>query len=153
METQKSLHVRRIFGASKELVYQAWTDPALLAKWWGPRQFTNPTCEIEVKSGGNIHIDMKGPEGNIYPMKGTIQEVIPNAKLSFRAVAAEDENGNPLLETENIVTFEEVNGICIMHLDVHVVTKTPQMEPALEGMEQGWSESLYKLGEVLDQIH
>ena len=46
----------RLIGAPRDLVFKAWTDPGLLAKWWGPRKFTNPVCEFDPKEGGAIRI-------------------------------------------------------------------------------------------------
>jgi uncharacterized protein YndB with AHSA1/START domain len=48
----RELHLERIFDAPRSLVFQAWTDPVRLALWWGPKGFTNPVCEIDVRPGG-----------------------------------------------------------------------------------------------------
>src|SRR5271154_3427625 len=57
----KEFVITREFDASRELVFQAWTDPKHLAQWWGPRGFTCPRCEIDVRPGGLIRIDMRAP--------------------------------------------------------------------------------------------
>src|SRR5512133_1069200 len=63
----KGVTLTRTFDAPREVVWRAWTDPKLLAKWWGPRMFTTPRCEVDVRPGGAILIDMRGPDGVIYP--------------------------------------------------------------------------------------
>jgi uncharacterized protein YndB with AHSA1/START domain len=41
--------VTRIFDAPLALVWKAWTDPQMMARWWGPKGFTNPICEMDVR--------------------------------------------------------------------------------------------------------
>ena len=44
---ERELVLTRIFDAPRELVFRMWTDPKHLARWWGPKDFTNPVCEVE----------------------------------------------------------------------------------------------------------
>ncbi|MGI8964161.1 MAG: SRPBCC domain-containing protein, partial [Thermomicrobiales bacterium] len=57
-EQTRELVITRTFDAPRNLVYKAWTDPAQLAKWFGPNQFTIPVCELDVRPGGAILIHM-----------------------------------------------------------------------------------------------
>ena len=66
---ERELTITRVFDAPRALVFQAWTDAKHLAQWWGPRDFTNPVCEIEARAGGAIRIHMRGPDGVVYKMK------------------------------------------------------------------------------------
>ena len=66
----------RVFDAPRALVWKAWTDLKMMARWFGPRGFTNPVCELDVRVGGSLRIVMRGPDGNDYPMKGVFREVI-----------------------------------------------------------------------------
>jgi uncharacterized protein YndB with AHSA1/START domain len=85
-------------------------------------------------------------------MGGKFQEIVEPERLVFTTTAFEDKNGNPLLENLNTVTFEEVNGITKLTLHVRVLKFSPELAAALEGMEQGWSESLYRLGDLADEL-
>jgi uncharacterized protein YndB with AHSA1/START domain len=61
---QDALHelvITRVFDASPELVFRAWSDPKHVARWWGPRRFTNPVCKLDVRPGGKIRIEMRRP--------------------------------------------------------------------------------------------
>ncbi len=153
-QARQELILTRILGAPRSLVFKVWTDPQHLAKWWGPRGFTNPVCEIDVRPGGLIRIDMRGPDGTVYPMKGVFHEIAEPERLVFTSSALEDEHGKPLLEILNTVTFEDFHGITKLFLHARVLTKdfqmTPQVAAALSGMEQGWSESFYRLADHLD---
>lgn len=153
-QARQELFLTRIYGAPRSLVFKAWTDPKAMARWWGPRKFTNPVCDLDARPGGLIRIDMCGPDGKIYPMKGVFHEIVEPERLVFTSTALEDEQGKPLLEILNTVSFEEFHGITKLTLHARLITKDIQLSPqvlaALSGMEQGWSESLYRLTDELD---
>jgi uncharacterized protein YndB with AHSA1/START domain len=148
----QELTLKRTFNAPRELVFKAWTDPALVAKWWGPNEFTTPICELDARPGGKIYIVMHGPKGTDFdidlPMTGVFQEFDPPRRLVFTAEALPDEKGIPQLVTLDTVTFKEVDGKTNMTLHVVVVKSTPASAGALAGMEMGWSQSLDKLAEL-----
>lgn len=56
----------RVLHAPPALVYQAWSDPQYLAKWWGPSGFTNTFQVFEFKPGGQWEFVMHGPDGVDY---------------------------------------------------------------------------------------
>ncbi len=147
----KDLAITRIFDAPRELVWKAWTDPERVAQWWGPRMFTTPLCELDVRPGGAILIHMRGPKGTpfdmIMPMKGTYREIVGLERIVYSSVAIEDAQGNPQLETLTTVTFADHNGKTKLTLKVQVVKATPEAAGPLAGMEMGWNQSLDKLAE------
>jgi uncharacterized protein YndB with AHSA1/START domain len=57
----------RIFDAPRELVFEAWTNPDHLAKWWGPNGFTNSFHKFDMQPGGTWEFTMHGPDGTDYP--------------------------------------------------------------------------------------
>ncbi|HEX2981012.1 MAG TPA: metalloregulator ArsR/SmtB family transcription factor [Anaerolineaceae bacterium] len=145
----QELNLTRIYAAPRELVFKAWTDPRLMAQWWGPHYFTNPVCELDARPGGVILIHMRGPDGVTYPMKGVFHEVVPPERLVFTAVALEDEQGNVQLETRTSVRFVDLGERTELQLHVEVLKATPAAAGALAGMEAGWSQSLEKLQTLL----
>jgi uncharacterized protein YndB with AHSA1/START domain len=149
VEGRREVIITRIIDAPRELVFEAWTDPKHMAQWWGPRYFTNPVCELDLRPGGAILIHMQGPDGVVYPMKGVFREILKPERLVFTSGALEDEEGTSMLESLTTVTFAEHEGKT--KLTVHaVVTKAePGTEVALAGMEEGWSQSLDKLTKLL----
>jgi len=140
----RELVFTRAFDAPRELVFEAWTDPKRVAQWWGPHGFTNPVCELDVRPGGAIRIDMRGPDGTVYPMTGVYQEIVAPERLAF-ASAALDEEGNPLFEVLTTVTFAGQGGRTTLTLQARVVKATAEAAPYLEGMEAGWTQSLERL--------
>ena len=147
--SERVLVITRIFDAPRELVFKAWTDPKHVAQWWGPKGFTNPVCELDVRPGGVILIHMTGPDGAVYPNKGVFHEIVAPERLVFTSSAFEDKDGNPQLEVLNTVTFAEHNGKTKLTLQAVVVKSAPAVAASLDGMEEGWNQSLDRLAEVL----
>jgi uncharacterized protein YndB with AHSA1/START domain len=140
----QGLVLTRVFDAPRELVFKVWTDPKHVARWWGPRGFTNPVCELDLRPGGAILIHMRGPDGVVYPMTGAYQEIVRPERLVFTS-AALDSNGNPMFEVLTTVTFAEESGKTKQILRARVIKKTAQAAPYLAGMEAGWTQSLERL--------
>lgn len=151
------LVITRIFDAPREMVFRAWTDPAQLARWWGPKGFTTPVCKIDLRVGGEFLYCMRSPEGQDFWGKGIFSEVVPPERLVYTDSFA-DAEGNSVpashygmegdwpLETQVSVTFEvEGSG------KTKLTLKHSGM-PAGPGSEMtgaGWNESLDKLAESL----
>lgn len=138
----------RVFEAPRELVFKAWTDPKHLAQWWGPHGFTNPVCEVDARPGGAIRIDMRGPDGTVYPLRGTYQEIVRPERLSFISSGL-DEEGNPLFEALTTVTFAEDGGKTTLRVHVRVIKATAKAASHLAGMEEGWTQNLERLADYL----
>jgi len=149
MESQnKELTLTRIFDAPLDMVYKAWTARDQLAIWWGPKGFTNPVCEIDLRTGGEIRIHMKAPDGTVYPMNGRFMEIEANKRLVFMS-AALDANDQPLFEIKNEVIFESEGNKTKITLHFTVSNVRPEAAPYLAGMEMGWNMSLDKLDTLL----
>ncbi len=144
--TARTLVLTRVFDAPRELVFRMWTDPKHLARWWGPKDFTNPVCEADARPGGALRIVMRGPDGNEYPMVGVFREVEAPERLVFTNVAVDGE-GNPILDGLTTVTFAEEGGKTKLTLETRAVALVPYAAAYLNGMEAGWTQSLERLAE------
>lgn len=138
----------RVFDAPPALVWRAWTDPAHVARWWGPHGFTNPRCEWDARPGGHIWVDMTGPDGTVYPMSGVFHEAVAPERLVFTAVA-EDKEGRPLLESRTTVTFAARGAKTEVTVHASAVGIADIGWQMLQGMNEGWSQSLERLAEHL----
>jgi uncharacterized protein YndB with AHSA1/START domain len=65
----------RIFDVSPDLVFQAWTDPAILALWWGPKGFKNTFHVFEPRPGGAWKFVMHGPDDTDYKNESVFREI------------------------------------------------------------------------------
>jgi uncharacterized protein YndB with AHSA1/START domain len=77
------LAITRILNAPRELVWEAWTDPKHLAKWWGPNGFTNTIHKIEVKEGGEWDFIMHGPDGADYKNKIVFNKLVKPELITY----------------------------------------------------------------------
>jgi uncharacterized protein YndB with AHSA1/START domain len=148
LEKMQTLITTRIFDAPREMVFQAWTDPKQLQRWWGPKGFTNPVCEVDVRPGGAIRIHMRAPDGTVYPMIGVFHEIVVPERLVFTSSAL-DGNGHPLFEVLNTVTFAAEGGKTKLTVRASVSKVKGDAAPHLAGMEQGWSMALDRLAKEL----
>lgn len=82
----KEIITRRVFHYSREQVFAAWTDPQLLAQWWGPRGFTNTIHEFDLKPGGKWKFTMHGPGGTDYLNENRFTEIIAPETISFKHI-------------------------------------------------------------------
>lgn len=79
------LVIVRVFDASRELVWRAWTDASVVKAWWGPRAFSVPVVKIDFRVGGKYFACMQGrmPDGkemSIYST-GTYLEIVPLQRI------------------------------------------------------------------------
>jgi uncharacterized protein YndB with AHSA1/START domain len=143
-----TVDIVRTFDAPRALVWKAWTDPKMMAEWFGPRHFTSSVPEYDVRAGGNLRIVMHGPDGNDYPMKGVFREVVPPEKLVFSNIAL-DNDGNHLLEGETTVTLTEQGGKTTLRVQSRAVGRVPMAPQMLAGMNAGWTQSIDKMEELV----
>jgi uncharacterized protein YndB with AHSA1/START domain len=148
----------RIFDAPRELLWNAWTNPDQIMRWWGPKGFTAPIAKIDLRVGGVYLNCMRSPDGKDFWSKGVFREIVAPERLVMTDSFA-DENGNTVpashyglgddtpLETLITVIFEEHDGkskLTLKHSGLDGISAKDR-----ENMEQGWNESLDKLAESL----
>jgi uncharacterized protein YndB with AHSA1/START domain len=150
-DTLPRLVLERQLAAPRAVVWNAWTDPAALARWWGPAGFANPRCEFDARPGGAIRIDMLGPDGAVHPMDGRVEEIVPPSRLVFVAGAL-GPDGRRMFDVLNRLELEESGGGTRLKLDVRITAiHDPAAAQHLAGMEAGWTTSLDCLAEALLQ--
>jgi uncharacterized protein YndB with AHSA1/START domain len=116
----------RLIHAPRDLVWKAWTDPELLAQWWGPRGFRNTFHTFDLRAGGEWRFVMHGPDGTDYKNHSVFVEIVPQARLvldhlsgpHFRMEATfVDRNGDTELTFRGIFDtvkeYEQVKGFAI----------------------------------------
>jgi uncharacterized protein YndB with AHSA1/START domain len=145
------LTITHVLNAPRALVFKVWTDPKHLAQWWGPKGFTNPVCEVDLRPGGTILIHMRGPDGTVYPMSGEYREIVKPERLVFISSAL-DKDDNPLFEVLTTVTFVEVGASTKLTMHASVSKLRPEGAPNVAGMEEGWKQSLVRLEEYVEKV-
>ncbi|MFN7160750.1 MAG: SRPBCC family protein [Candidatus Gracilibacteria bacterium] len=107
-DPEKSLVHTRIFLCSRELVWKAWSDAALLTRWWGPDGFTSTFHEFDFRPGGEWKFILHGPTGIDYKNESRFIEIVENEKIVFE------------------------------HLSTHYFTITALFEEVNEGTKMTW---------------
>lgn len=160
---ERDFVLTRTFAAPCARVFEAWTDRAQLARWWGPHGYTNPSVDADVRPGGRYRIVMRSPEGADNTITGEFVEVVPPERLvltmdvgtdppEFRrlldAARAEADRGRPfrMLTT---VTFEETDGRTLLTLRQRFETAVDRDADVKLGAEEGWGQSFDKLAALL----
>lgn len=99
----RELVLTRVFDASPARVFQAWTDPAQLAAWFGPEGHSVTVKDGRFVAGGLVRFDMRGPQGQVWPSRFTLLEVREPSLLVFDHGSDVDDDPGAFRVT---VTFE-----------------------------------------------
>jgi len=81
-----TFHHTRELQAPAPAVFQAFADPARLARWWGPEGFTNTIHQFEFRPGGAWVFTMHGPDGTDYPNQSEFLDLVPDALVRLKHV-------------------------------------------------------------------
>jgi uncharacterized protein YndB with AHSA1/START domain len=142
----REIVITREFDASRELVFNAWTDPEQVVQWWGPRGFTTTIHEMDVRPGGIWRFIMHGPDATDYDNKIVYIEVTKPERLVYsHGSDKEDDPG----KFHVIVTFAREGdriGLTLRMLFASVEARNAMVE---FGAVQGGNETLDRLGEFL----
>ena len=156
----KELVIERIFDAPIEKVWRAWTEPEQFKKWWGPKNFTAPTINIDLRVGGKYLWCMHGkaaPDqaaGDFWNT-GEYKEIVPMKKLVYTNCFA-DKDGNVVPSTAyGMPGFDDEGLVTVVFEDMSGKTKITVRHAGLpEGMLSemtglGWNQSFDKMVESL----
>jgi uncharacterized protein YndB with AHSA1/START domain len=143
MAAEFALHLERVLLAPRALVFRMHTEPNLLAQWWGPKGFTAPGIELDLRVGGSYRITMQPPEGDHFLLSGEFREVDPAARLvyTFRWEPPDPD------DRETVVVFSLRDQGDSTAVTIEQQPFATEARRALH--EHGWSESLDCLQEVL----
>ena len=137
------LQFERIIDVPRELVWEAWTTPAHLLKWFTPAPWRTTECEIDLRPGGMFRTVMCSPEGELFPGMGSYVEVVPNERL----VWTNDESEDASVTT---VTFEAQGEKTLLVLRERYPSK--EALDANRGAEEGLPEQFAQLDELLEML-
>jgi uncharacterized protein YndB with AHSA1/START domain len=109
------LEIERVFPRPPSAVFAAFTDPAELAKWWGPHGFATPSLRFQARVGEGYRIEMQPPEGDAFYLAGTFREVDPPARLAYTFEWEEpDEDDVPTLVELSFRDLGESTEVALM---------------------------------------
>jgi len=144
----RSFAIERIFNAPVERVFRLWTDPLLVAQWWGIRDCTIPLCVLDVRVGGCWRIDMLTASGALYRNQGSYLEVVENARLSYHDEPDPEIRewaGKPPGRSHHTVSFTPDGVRTHVHFEVTLATAADRERLLALGMRGGWMQSFDRL--------
>lgn len=146
------ISITRKFAASRQRVWDAWTQPAILDNWWAPRPWKTNTVSMDLKDGGKWLYYMQGPDGTKSYCVVTFKKVHPIDTFSSNDAFC-DEQGNinddfPAMDWD--VTFSE-DGNDATEVSVHIkFGSRADMEKIIEmGFSEGFTMANGNLDELL----
>ena len=77
------IRITRVFNAPRQLVWNAWTEPAMLVHWFGCAAFSTVDAKADVREGGQYRVVLRNPEGEDMPIYGTYMALRPTGHLAF----------------------------------------------------------------------
>jgi uncharacterized protein YndB with AHSA1/START domain len=135
--------MNRVISATRPRVFNALTEPGELAKWWGPRGFTSPNVEIDLRVGGSYRIAMQPPDGELFHLSGEFRAVDPPARLAY-TFRWEDPDPD---DQETVVTLTLRDAGESTELSFTQGVFATEGRRALH--EQGWTDGLDRLQELM----
>jgi uncharacterized protein YndB with AHSA1/START domain len=159
MRSDKDIVITREFAAPRQLVWDVWTQPEHIEKWFGPKGFTTRVEALDFKVGGRATYVMIDSAGTEYPSTGVYLEIVPIEKI-----VTTDEWGEGIENVEALKDVDLPQGMVSTFLfddlgertKVTVITSHPTLEDKKKhedmGVVAGWNSSFEKMDEYLTEV-
>jgi uncharacterized protein YndB with AHSA1/START domain len=142
--TDREVVLTRVFDAPRHLVFDAFTKPELLKRWFGPHGWSLVICEVDLRVGGGFRFVLRGPDGRDMGMRGVYREIAPPDR-SVHMESFDDFPG----ESQVTTVLTELDGKTTLTATVLYASKEVRDAVIQSGMEHGAAESYDKLAELL----
>jgi uncharacterized protein YndB with AHSA1/START domain len=155
--------ITRVFAAPRRRMWQAWTDPAQLEKWWGPKGFKAKVVKLDLKPGGIFHYRLTSPQGQEMWGKFVYREIVPEERLVFLSSFSDKAGGvtrHPMapdwpLQMLSTISFAEKDGrtTVTVRWEPYEATEAERkvFTAGHESMTGGWTGTLDQLEAYLSK--
>lgn len=159
--TNPEFIISRTFTVQPRQLFDAWTKPELMAKWWGPKGFAVKSYKLDLKPGGVYHYCMQAPDGSDMWGKFVYREITPPSRLVFVNCFSNEKgeitrhpwHASWPLEILSTITFLEHEGGTNLIIKWEPINATDLERKTFEegkaSMQQGWGGTLDQLGDYL----
>ena len=144
LPTDEQILITREFDAPRHLVYEAWTTPELVRRWWSANRGEVTIAEIDLRVGGVWRYVMVAEGGFEVAFHGEYREIVPNERI----VSTEVYKGMPDAEALNALTLTEADGRTTLTILVQHASKDDRDAHIDSGMEAGMQDAL----DLLEQV-
>jgi len=147
LPADEQILITREFDAPRHLVWQAWTTPELVKRWWTARRGEATVLEIDLRVGGRWRYVMVTPDGFEVGFHGEYREVVPHERIvsteAYEGIPHPDEHASL-----NTLTLTETDGRTTLTLLVQHASKADRDAQIASGMESGLQDALDLLEEI-----
>ena len=144
LPTDEQILITREFDAPRRLVYEAFTTPELVRRWWHANRGEVTICEIDLRVGGKWRYVMVADGGFEVGFHGEYREIVPNERI----VSTEVYEGMPDAEAMDTLTLTEVDGRTTLTILVQHASKEHRDAHIESGMEAGMQDAM----DLLEQV-
>jgi uncharacterized protein YndB with AHSA1/START domain len=154
--SDRELLITRTFNGPPRIVFDAWTRPELVGRWWAPKSLgvSMVSCDADVRVGGRYRYVLQPAKGDVFAFSGRYTEVTPHSRLVYtsnfepKGVEAVDDAGAAIVT----VTFDEQYGKT--HLVARELYPSKEVLDAVlaSGMEHGMRETMDQLDELVASL-
>ena len=147
--SERELVVTRTIDGPAHIVFDAWTKPELMKRWWVPKSVPIPllSCEMDVRVGGEYRFVFQVDPTTTMAFFGRYLEVSPPSRLVW---TNEEGEGDAVVTT---VTFDEDNGRTRLVVHDLYPSKDALDDAIASGSTAGWDEMLDQLDELLPEVN
>jgi len=146
--SEREIVLTRSFDAPRRLVFEAYSKPEYVKRWWGPRRFEMPVCEMDFRPGGAYRVVHRGRNGEEFAFRGQYREIVPPERI-VRTFEFEGRPGHVSVET--LVLTEQDGKTTIT--GTTVFDSVEERDGMLHsGMEEGAAETYDRLAEHLAAV-
>ena len=145
MTAELALRLERVLPAPPALVFRMNTEPELFTQWFGPRSFSAKAIDFDVRVGGAYRVTLRPPDADAFVLFGEFREVDPSTRLAytFRYEAPDPDDRDTVVRL-SFADRGEATALTVEH--------GPFLTEARRALhEQGWTDSLDRLEEVLER--
>jgi uncharacterized protein YndB with AHSA1/START domain len=145
--SDREIVITRMFNAPRTLVFEAWTRPEHVARWWDPGGEPLSSCEIDLRPNGVFRFVNRGPDGVEHPFTGTYHEISAPERLVFTTRVSPSGN-----ESVGTLVFTEHQGTTTLTMTIACKSKADRDAMLAMRIDAGTVRTLDNLAEYLSTI-
>lgn len=149
LNSEADIMITRAFTAPRALVFEAWTTPEHVRRWYGTGEMRMTACEIDLRVGGRWRYVLEQADGGAtHEFSGEFIDVTPPECL----ITTERYDAFPGGDHVNTMTLTEEQGVTAMHLHARYASRADRDGRMADGLEEGVQSTLDRFAALLDAL-